>query len=69
MKEQCKLIILSYADEEMQRNASLTGENKVYVNTVLQLIRDEYHSQVNSGATEFILPNSISNELNAIRPW
>ena len=69
MKEQCKLIILSYADEEMQRNSALTGENKVYVNTVLQLIRDEYHSQVNSGATEFILPNSISNELDAIRPW
>jgi hypothetical protein len=69
MKEQCKLIILSYADEEMQRNASLTGENKVYVNTVLQLIRDEYHSQVDSGATEFILPTSIADQLNAMRPW
>ncbi|MDA8978414.1 hypothetical protein N9F67_00925 [bacterium] len=69
MKEQCKLIILSYADEEMQRNAALTEENKIYVNTVLTLIRDEYHNQVNSGATEFILPSKISDTLNAMRPW
>ena len=69
MKEQCKLIILSYADEEMQRNAALTGENKIYVNTVLTLIRDEYHIQFNSGAKEFILPSNISDELDAIRPW
>jgi hypothetical protein len=69
MKEQCKLIILSYADEEMQRNAALTGENKIYVNTVLTLIRDEYHIQVNNGAKEFILPSKISDTLDAIRPW
>ena len=69
MKEQCKLIILSYADEEMQRNAALTGENKIYVNTVLTLIRDEYHIQVNNGAKEFILPSKISDTLDAMRPW
>jgi len=69
MKEQCKLIILSYADEEMQRNAALTGENETYVNTVLTLIRDEYHIQVNSGATEFILPSNISDTLDAMKPW
>mgnify|MGYP003676152056 CR=1 FL=1 len=69
MNEQCKAIILSYADEQMQRNAALTGENKVWVNTVLTLIRDEYHNQVNNGATEFVLPSSISNELNAMKPW
>ena len=69
MKEQCKLIILSYADEEMQRNAALTGENKIYVNTVLTLIPDEYHIQVNNGAKEFILPSKISDTLDVMRPW
>lgn len=69
MNEQCKAIILSYADEQMQRNAALTGEHKTYVNVVLTLIRDEYHTQVNNGATEFILPSSISNELNDMKPW
>ena len=69
MNEQCKIIILSYADEQMQRNAALTGEHKTYVNVVLTLIRDEYHIQVNNGATEFVLPSSISNELNAMKPW
>lgn len=69
MNEQCKLIILSYADEQMQRNAALTGENKVWVNTVLTLIRDEYHIQVNRGDTEFILPSSISNQLDSTKPY
>jgi len=69
MEEQCKLIILSYADEQMQRNAALTGENKVWVNTVLTLIRDEYHNQVTGGATEFILPSSIADQLNSTKPY
>jgi len=69
MEEQCKLIILSYADEQMQRNAALTGENKIWVNTVLTLIRDEYHIQVNNGATEFVLPSIISNQLDSTKPW
>lgn len=69
MEEQCKLIILSYADEQMQRNAALTGENKVWVNTVLTLIRDEYHIQVNRGDTEFILPSIISNQLDSTKPY
>ena len=69
MNEQCKTIILSYADEQMQRNAALTGENKVWVNTVLTLIRDEYHTQVNRGDTEFILPSSISNQLDSTKPY
>jgi len=69
MEEQCKLIILSYADEQMQRNAALTGENKIWVNTVLTLIRDEYHIQVNNGATEFVLPSIISNQLDSTKPY
>ena len=53
----------------MQRNAALTGENKVWVNTVLTLIRDEYHIQVNRGDTEFILPSIISNQLDSTKPY
>jgi hypothetical protein len=69
MENQCKAIILSYADEQMQRNAALTGEHKVWVNTVLTLIRDEYHNQVAGGATEFVLPSSISNQLDSTKPY
>ena len=69
MNEQCKTIILSYADEQMQRNAAITGEHKTYVNVVLTLIRDEYHTQVNNGASEFVLPSSISSTLDGMKPW
>ena len=69
MEEQCKTKILEYANEEMQRNAALTGEHKVYVSTVLTLLRDEYHKQVAAGETTFTVPAEITNLLNSIKPW
>ena len=69
MEEQCKAKILEYANEEMQRNAALTGEHKEYVNTVLTLLRDEYHNQVVAGETTFTVPTEITNLLNSIKPW
>ena len=69
MEEQCKAKILEYANEEMQRNAALTGEHKEYVSTVLTLLRDEYHNQVATGETTFTVPTEITNLLNSIKPW
>ena len=69
MKQQCKDAIYNYVDEETQRNAALTGEHKEYVLLVLQLLRDEYHYQVESGATEFTVPDSINLILTDECPW
>lgn len=69
MEEQCKTKILEYANEEMQRNAALTGEHKEYVSTVLTLLRDEYHKQAAAGETTFTVPSEITNLLNSIKPW
>jgi len=60
LKTQCQDAIYNYVDEQTQRNAALTGEHKEYVLLVLQLLRDEYHYQVESGATEFLVPDSIN---------
>ena len=69
MNEQCKNIIYTYADEQCQRNAALTGEHADYVRLVLQLVRDEYKNQVAAGATEFVLPDQIKQTLDQARPW
>ena len=69
MKQQCKDAILSYVDEETQRNAALTGEHKKYVTMVLQLLRDEYARQVAAGNTQFTVPTHIDNLLTQERPW
>jgi|TARA_R100001463_G_scaffold39879_1_gene85151 hypothetical protein len=69
MEEQCKIKILEYANEQMQRNAALLGEHEEYVNTVLTLLRDEYHKQVDAGKTTFTVPTEITNLLNSIKPW
>jgi hypothetical protein len=69
MEEQCRQAILVYANDEMQRNASLLGEHKEYVTLVLKLFRDDYHNQVNQGATEYIVPKHITDYLDSIKPW
>jgi len=69
MEEQCKQTILAYANDEMQRNAALLGEHKEYVTLVLRLFRDDYHNQVNQGATEYITPKHITDYLDSIKPW
>lgn len=69
MKQQCQTAIYNYADEETQRNAALTGEHKEYVLLVLQLMRDEYHKQVQAGATEFTVPDQINLILTDECPW
>jgi len=69
MEEQCKQIILAYANDEMQRNAALLGEHKEYVTLVLRLFRDDYHNQVNQGATEYIAPQHVKDYLDSIKPW
>ncbi len=69
MEEQCRQAILAYANDEMQRNASLLGEHKEYVTLVLKLFRDDYHNQVNQGATEYIVPKHITDYLDSIKPW
>ena len=69
MRQQCRQAILQYADEEMQRNAALTGEHKEYVTIVLKLIREEYHAQVIAGNTEFVLPQHIVQTLESMKPY
>lgn len=69
MEEQCRQAILSYANEEMQRNALLFGEHIEYVKLVLQLFRDSYHEQVNQGATTFTIDSIITDYLDSIKPW
>lgn len=69
MREQCRAAILEYADEETQRNAALTGEHAVYVQLVLQLMRDQYHQQQADGAVAFVVPDDIATILTEARPW
>lgn len=69
MNEQCKQAILSYVSEETQRNATLFGEHKEYVQLVITLLRDEYKAQVYSGALEFVVPALIDETLQSMRPW
>ena len=69
MKQQCQDAVYNYVDAQTQRNAALTGEHKDYVCLVLQLLRDEYHAQLNAGATEFVVPDSINLTLTDECPW
>ena len=69
MKQQCQQAIYTYADEECQRNAAITGEHAEYVRLVLQLLRDEYKNQVAAGATEFQVPDAIHELLTQECPW
>jgi hypothetical protein len=69
MEEQCKIAILEYANEEMQRNAVLFEEHTEYVKLVLTLFRDSYHKQVREGATQFKKEKHITDYLDSIKPW
>jgi hypothetical protein len=69
LEEQCRDAIYAYADEETQMNAALTGEHKLYVSLVLQLMRDAYHEQSAAGATEYTVSDEIAAFLQAECPW
>ena len=69
IEKECHDAILSYANEDTQRNAALTGEHKDYVTLVLILLRDEYKQQKTDGATSFIVPDYIAKTLNEECPW
>lgn len=69
LKTECRDAIYSYANEEMQRNAALTGEHKEYVNLVLTLLRDSYKEQNLAGATTFTIPPEIVSILDEASPW
>lgn len=69
LETQCQDAIFSYVDADTQRNAALTGEHKEYVILVLQLLRDQYRLQRDSGATEFEVPTETADFLTAQRPW
>lgn len=69
LKTECKNAIYHYADEEMQRNAALTGEHIEYVKLVLTLLRDSYKEQNLAGATTFTVPEEIVAILTEESPW
>jgi hypothetical protein len=69
MKVEARNTILLYADEEMQRNAALTGEYKEYVTLVLQLLRDDYREQVENGNTTYVVNERTLDFLDSIRPF
>jgi len=71
IKTECQAVIHSYISAETQINASLTGEHKEYVLVVLQLLRDEYHHQVEQGNTsfDFDVNGVIAKTLNEMSPW
>jgi hypothetical protein len=69
MKAEARNMILLYADEEMQRNAALTGEYKEYVTIVLQLLRDDYKDQVENGNTAYVVNERTLDFLDSIRPF
>ena len=69
LQEGCRAAILSYADEEMQRNAILLDEHTEFVKLVLHLFRDEYRRQANSGNTVFVTPIHIEEYLDSIKPY
>jgi len=69
LKTECRNAIYHYADEEMQRNAALTGEHIEYVNLVLTLLRDSYREQNLAGATTFTVSEKIAATLEEERPW
>jgi hypothetical protein len=69
MKAEARNMILLYADEEMQRNAALTGEHKEYVTIVLQLLRDDYKAQVANGNTEYVINEHTLEFLDSIKPF
>ena len=69
LKTECKNAIYYYADEEMQRNAALTGEHIEYVKLVLILLRDSYREQNLAGATTFTIDPVIASLLDKECPW
>jgi hypothetical protein len=69
LREECRQIILLYADEETQRNAALTGEHKDYVMLVLFMLRNEYKRLSASGEISFTPSSEIIAHLDSIRPW
>jgi hypothetical protein len=69
MEEQCKNVILSYCNEDMQRNAILLGEHEDYVKLCLKIIRDQYRRDTEAGLTNFILSDEATTFLDSIKPW
>ncbi len=69
LEEGCKAAIMSYANEEMQRNAALFGEHLEYITLVLTLLRDSYRSQKEDGATEFVIHSDIATLLDDHKPF
>lgn len=69
MKENCEAAILSYAPLIRQLNAAITGEHSVYVNVVLTLLRDRYHSLKEAGETEWSIPDQIVATLEEMKPY
>jgi hypothetical protein len=69
LRTECQTAIYSYCNQECQVDAALTGENKEYVNIVLQLLRDLYKEQNANGDTTFTVPDAVNDFLLAECPW
>jgi hypothetical protein len=69
LRIECRDCILTYADEEMQRNAALTGENMDYVMTVLFMLRNDYQRHIERNDITFVPDQAVVDYLESIKPW
>ena len=68
MRKECEAEIYKYAPNYRQLNAALYGEEREYVDVVLQLLRDHYHSLVDAGETIWSVPVGITQTLLDMKP-
>jgi hypothetical protein len=68
MKIQARNLIISYANEDMQRNAILFGEHLEYVTMVLLLLRDDLKQQIANVST-YIINKDITDILDKEKPY
>ena len=69
MKTECMASIYSYASQERQNNAALTGEHLPYVSVVLTLLRGHYHQLLDGGVSEWSIPDYMVETLNSMKPY
>ena len=55
--ESCLIPLLESCDYDVDLFISINAE------------RDDYHNQVNQGATEYVAPKHITDYLDSIKPW
>ena len=69
LKEQYQQAVQTYAPLDRIKQSILTGEYIEYIRIVIQLLTDLYNEQSAANATDFVVPQYMTDMLTSTKPY